>query len=317
MTSTMSPHPAPARLRFLDAARALAVLSMLAANLVNVFMPERPPWLGHNMGDQLLPLDLPAPIFQFLVGVSLVLFLARRQADGDREQARWLAVRRFSLLVLLGVLLDAVAAGRVEFRWGVLQTLGLGGLVATALAGLPDAIVLLIAVTIAATHYGPGNNAVHRSALDCLPFLPLTLVGLVVGRPLAAGAGGAFRRRVLAAAAACLALAVALRVAGIPFNKVTGTSSFVALAAAAASALLGALHALEERGELFSETFLVLGSNALTAWALQYLLVFYPVGLLHPPAPPEAGGFVVVAAVVLVLSALTVACGRRGLRIPL
>jgi len=50
------------RLPFLDVARALAVLTMLAGNLVNVFLTERPRWLAHNLGDELLPFDLPAPV---------------------------------------------------------------------------------------------------------------------------------------------------------------------------------------------------------------------------------------------------------------
>ena len=52
------------RLPFLDVARALAVLTMLAGNLVNIFLTERPRWLAHNLGDELLPLDLPAPVLQ-------------------------------------------------------------------------------------------------------------------------------------------------------------------------------------------------------------------------------------------------------------
>ena len=87
------PAGASRRLRFLDAARALAVLAMLVANLVNVLLAERPHWLGHNLGDELLPLDLPAPMFQFLVGVSLALFLARQRSARGHRAARALAAR--------------------------------------------------------------------------------------------------------------------------------------------------------------------------------------------------------------------------------
>src|SRR6185295_4349544 len=99
-----------------DLARALAVVAMLVANLINVFVPRHPYWLSHNLGDELLPLDLPAPIFQFLIGVSLALFLARRRAV--QAHGRWLAVRRFGVLILIGALLDGVAVGQLGFRWG-------------------------------------------------------------------------------------------------------------------------------------------------------------------------------------------------------
>jgi predicted acyltransferase len=307
------------RLPFLDVARALAVLTMLVANLVNVLLAERPHWLAHNLGDELLPLDLPAPVFQFLIGVSLALFLARRRHGAGAAAARWLALRRFAMLVVLGAVLDGIDAGRLEFRWGVLQTLGAGGLVATALAGTSDATVLAVAAAILVTHYGPGNNEVHRSVRDCLPFLPLTLLGYIVGRPLLSGDRRAFRRRAVLAAAGCVALAVVLRAAGIPFNKVTGSSSFVMLASAASAVLVAGLHALEERGWVFPAPLVALGANALTAWVLQYVLVYYPVDYLlgHAPALPQAAGLAVVMMVVVALSALTLALARRGLRIPL
>ena len=196
---TISPSAAR-RLRFLDAARALAVVAMLVANLVNVFAAEqRPHWLAHNLGDELLPLDLPAPMFQFL-GVSLVLFLERRGRQTEVRRARWLAARRFLVLIALGAVLDAVAAQRLELRWGVLQTLGTAGLVAVALSELPDTLIVAVAALITATHYGPGNNEVHRSLVDCLPFVPITLVGYVVGRPLAKGNVVDYERRAITVA---------------------------------------------------------------------------------------------------------------------
>jgi predicted acyltransferase len=307
------------RLPFLDVARALAVLTMLAGNLVNVFLTERPRWLAHNLGDELLPFDLPAPVFQFLVGVSLALFLARRHHGTGAPRARWLAARRFALLVALGAVLDGIAAGHLEFRWGVLQTLGAGGLAATALAGTSDVTVLAVAAAILVTHYGPGNNEVHRSAHDCLPFLPLTLLGYLVGRSLGGGDRRVFRRRVVSVAAGCFVLALVLRAAGIPFNKVIGSSSFVTFAGATSAVLIAGLHALEEHGWIFPAPLIALGANALTAWVLQYVLVYYPVYHLlgHVPELPQAAAFAAVAMVMLGLSALTLALARRGVRIPL
>jgi len=307
-----------ARLPFLDAARGLAVIAMLLANLVNVFAPVRPRWLGHNLGDELQLFDLPAPVFQLLIGTSLVLFLARHSHAGAPEAVRRLAIRRFVLLIGLGGLLDALAAGHLEVRWGVLQTLGMGGLVAVVFAGTSDILALGVAALILVTHYGPGNNAVHRSAVDCLPFLSLTLLGLVIGRPLAEGDRARFRRRALIAAGSCLTLALALRLEGIPFNKVTGTGSFVALAGAVGSTLLAALESFDASGLPTPRPLALLGANALTVWVLQYVLVFYPV--TYAVAPPDLSlvanlGLVVLTATAL--TALTLALARRGIRLPI
>jgi predicted acyltransferase len=305
-----------ARLVFLDAARGLAVVAMLLANLVNVFAPVRPRWLGHNLGDELQVFDLPAPVFQLLIGTSLVLFLMRR--TGSPDAVRRLAIRRFVLLIGLGALLDAIAAGHLEVRWGVLQTLGMGGLVAVVFSGASDALTLGVAALIVVTHYGPGNNAVHRSAVDCMPFLALTLLGLVIGRPLASGDRAGFRRRALLAAAGCLALAVGLRLAGIPFNKVTGTSSFVALAASVGATLLAGLETLDAHGIDMPRPVSILGANALTAWVLQYVLVFYPVTYaITPPDLSVAANLGMVVLVAIGLMATTLALARRGIRIPI
>jgi predicted acyltransferase len=307
-----------ARLRFLDAARGLAVVAMLLANLVNVFAPVRPRWLGHNLGDELQLFDLPAPVFQLLIGTSLVLFLSRRSQGGSPAAARRLAIRRFVLLIGLGGVLDAVAAGHLEVRWGVLQTLGMGGLVAVAFAGASDALALGVAALILVTHYGPGNNAVHRSALDCLPFLSLTLLGLVIARPLATGDRARFRQRALIAATSCLALAIGLRLAGIPFNKVTGTGSFVALSGAVGSTLLAALETFDAGGLEMPRPLSLLGANALTAWVLQYVLVFYPVTYaVSPPDFSVAANLGMVLVVTAALMATTLALARRGIRLPI
>jgi len=117
---------------------------MLFANLGNVFLRHVPKWLRHNQGDVLRPLDLPAPVFQFLIGVSLVLYLGKRTSQGTARAARLQAMRRFTLLLVLGVLLDSIGALRVTPRWGVLQTLAEGGLLATLLASASDPVLASI-----------------------------------------------------------------------------------------------------------------------------------------------------------------------------
>src|SRR5438034_228370 len=133
------------RLAFLDACRALAVLGMLFANMMNVFLRRVPEVLQHNEGDVLRAFDFPAPVFQFLIGVSLVLFLHKRRTGGlTPSRARLTAARRFVLLIGLGIVLDSAPALLPMLRltegprWGVLQTLGLGGVVGAGAAGRAD-----------------------------------------------------------------------------------------------------------------------------------------------------------------------------------
>jgi predicted acyltransferase len=300
------------RVQFLDASRGVAVVGMLVANLVNVCLRDIPPLLAHNQGDVLRAFDLPAPVFQFLVGVSLPLFLT--------SATRPAAVRRFIALIVLGMLLDGVGASSPWPRWGVLQTLGLGGLVATALVPAPTAAVAAFGFVLLAAFSGAANGTVHGSPVAAFAFVPLTLAGLTVGRRIAAGV----EPRAVAAEAAMLAaialpLAVLLHAGGIPFNKVVGTSSFVALTIAVAATVLASAAALEAAGHAFPRWLLLVGRNALTAWVILHVAVYYPAWLAFPEwARLElVPGLVAVVAATSALCALTVALGRRGIAVRL
>jgi hypothetical protein len=294
---------------------------MLAANLVNVFLRRVPPVLRHNQGDVLLPFDLPAPIFQLLIGVSLALYLRKRRALGRTwPEARHEALRRFTLLIGLGMLLDAAGAFKLGLRWGVLQTLGLGGIVATLAAPLSGASVAAIAVALLGVFSGAWNGEVHGSPAAGLAFAPLTLAGLLVGRALGAGDPlHACVRRCAVLGAGAGVLAAALHAAGVPFNKLLGTSAFVAFSGAVALAGVGAAAALTLGGVRFPPWLIGVGQNALTAWVLQYLVVFYPAWLVFPAWRRLAlvpGAAATVATVVL-LSAVAVGLGRREIRLPI
>ena len=310
----------PVRLEFLDACRGLAVLGMLLANMMNVFLRRVPDVLSHNRGDALRVFDFPAPVFQFLIGVSLVLFLERRRQRPAAADARVLAGQRFVLLMALGVVLDGIGALASRPRWGVLQTLGLGGVFAIAVADAGDTLVALLGVVILAVFSRGAHAEVHHSPIAAVAFVPLTLGGLLVGRGLATGRPGhAFVRRSLAVGAAGLVIAAVACAAGVPFNKALGTSSFVGLATTVSATLLLATAAMSTARVRYPSWLLAVGSNALTAWVLQYVLVYYPAWLVFPSwrRLPFALGMFAAGAALAALSALTVALGRRGIRIPI
>jgi len=308
-----------ARVRFLDACRALAVLAMLFANMMNVFLRRVPELLGHNEGDVLRAFDFPAAVFQFLIGVSLVLFLERRGAAG-RGRARVTALRRFGLLIVLGLLLDGIGTLRMAPQWGVLQTLGLGGAFATLLADQSDGVVAAAAVALLALFSGSFNGDVHHDPLAAIAFVPLTLAGLLVGRGLLPGvAPRHLFRRATAVALVGFAVAAATYAAGVPFNKVLGTSSFVALAAATSSLLLVSTASWERAGLVYPPWLVAVGANALTAWVLMYVLVYYPAWLAFPEWErlPLLPGMAATVTALGVLATMAVALGRRGIRIPI
>jgi uncharacterized membrane protein YeiB len=314
-------EPSLRRLGFLDAARGIVVVGMLFANLINVFLRRVPGVLSHNWGDRLRFFDFPAPVFQFLLGVSLVLFLDRRIAGGRAPlSAGWAAVRRFLLLVALGLVLDGIGSLKGSPQWGVLQTLGLGGIVATVLSGASDRVLVAVSLGMLGLYSGFANGDVHHDPTAALAFVPLTLGGVLVGRGLTGpDPRAAFIKRTAILGAVSATLAWVARAAGIPFNKVHGTSSFVALSAAMSAILLLFACGRERRWPQFPDWLLILGSNALTAWVLQYVLVYYPAWLLFPSwrRLKLVPGLAAAAVAVFLLSTLTIALGKRNIRLPI
>jgi predicted acyltransferase len=309
------------RVLFVDVSRGIAVVAMLVANLVNVCLHDIPSALTHNQGDVLRAFDLPAPVFQLLVGVSLPLFIAHRRRQGlTMRGATVEATRRFVLLVLLGMLLDGIGKLSPVPGWGVLQTLGLGGIVATALLPYSPAVRLAVAAALLACYSGAANGVVHARPDAALAFVPLTLVGTLVGDAIAEGdspedvAWLCIRTGALA-----LAAALVLHAEGIPFNKVTGSSSFVAFATATGLAIVALGAAWEASGRPFPRWLLGTGRNALTAWVLLHVLVYYPAWLVFPSWErlALAPGLASVAAITMLLCVTTLALARRGIRVAL
>jgi hypothetical protein len=293
---------------------------MLAANLVNVYLRHVPSVLAHNQGPSLRLFDLPAPLFQFLIGVSLALYLRNRIAAGRTPAAARLdAGRRFALLIALGVLLDGVGGLSLAPRWGVLQTLGLGGLLATLLDAVSPTVCAVVAVGLLGLFSGPANGVVHAHPLAALAFVPLTLAGVLVGRTLGPdGDARSLLPSARAVGAGALVAAAAFFAAGVPFDKTLGTSSFVLLATAVSAGLMYGTAAFEIR-ERTPTWIVAIGRNALTAWVTLYIVVYYPAWLVFPGWHRLAlgPGLVAVLATTALLSTAAVALGKRGVRIPL
>lgn len=311
-----APVAAARRVQFVDASRAIAVLGMLAANLVNVWLRDVPDVLAHNQGDALRAFDFPAPAFQFLVGVSLALFLPADARPGRRTEA----VRRFLTLILLGMVLDGIGALSPWPRWGVLQTLGLGGLAATALVGASTRVIVGVSLVGLALFSGLANGIVHARPDAALAFVPLTLTGYLLGRRIAGGADPAAIARDAGVLTVVAGLGgVGLYVAGVPFNKLIGSSSFIALTIGASALLVAATARFEAGGGRFPAWLLLIGRNALTTWVLLHVLVYYPAWLVFPMwqrlALPQ--GIVAACTTLVALCQTTIVLGRRGIRVAL
>ncbi len=115
VTSTVAPMPPPReRLVALDVFRGMTIAGMLLVNDPGTWSSIYPP-LEHAEWHGWTPTDLIFPFFLFIVGVTTHLSLGARKAAGaDRRALVRKIIRRGSLIVLFGLLLNAFPF----FWWG-------------------------------------------------------------------------------------------------------------------------------------------------------------------------------------------------------
>ncbi|MFI5311608.1 MAG: acyltransferase family protein [Gemmatimonadales bacterium] len=103
-----SPAPARERLVALDVFRGMTIAGMLLVNDPGTWSAIYPP-LEHAEWNGWTPTDLIFPFFLFIAGVTTHLSLSSRRAQGadEREIVRQI-VRRGAVIVLLGLLVNAV-----------------------------------------------------------------------------------------------------------------------------------------------------------------------------------------------------------------
>ena len=150
----------PNRITALDQFRGFAILTMVLANYmgeVNIV----PAWLKHAPDIGLTVIDLIAPFFIFAIGLTFGMsFRHRKEREGAYKTynqffARYLAI------IGLGAIASAfeTAAGKNPsgIDWGVLQAIGMAGLITLAVIHLPSLYRWLI---------GAGILVIYQLILD-------------------------------------------------------------------------------------------------------------------------------------------------------
>lgn len=253
--------------------------------------------------------DLIFPLFLFLAGVSMPLsFAARRAAGRTNKQLALHALRRGSLLVLLGMVYNGLLSLDFDrLRWAsVLGRIGLAWMFAAwiAIAFERAKTLVIVSVSILVGYWllmtvvpvpgGDGSSLVrgknmadwfdqrflpgrlHRSTgdpeglLSTVPAIATCLAGVLTGKWLSTENSGNRKAAILAlAGAAGIGLGMAWDLA-FPINKNLWTSSFVLVTAGASCLLLSAFYwIIDVRGwKCWSKPFIAFGANAIAVYLL-------------------------------------------------
>lgn len=139
------------RLDSIDSFRGLAIILMVIANFI-AGVQWIPTWLKHTPDIGFTVIDLVAPMFIFAIGLTYGASARKRlQRDGSWKMFQHFVVR-FAAILGIGALLGAgevlLQVNGQVINWGVLQAIGVAGLVTLFVIRLPAWARVLISLAL-------------------------------------------------------------------------------------------------------------------------------------------------------------------------
>jgi len=281
----------PSRLESVDHLRGLAILLVALANyLASVRLV--PAWLKHAPDIGLTVVDLIAPLFIFAIGLTYGFSLRRRISRDGWGKAVKHFVRRFLVLAGLGTLIGAgeilLGLNPGGYNWGVLQAIGVAGLLTLPVIRLPvlprvgAGLALLVGYQVLLDRYW--LQAVLQSPHSGLPGALSWAAMLILATVLA----DLFFDPSQPHAAYVLVTTLAV-VAGIglsvwvPISKNRVSASYVLVSLGISSALFSLVHLFANHLHLRLPLLSAWGKNPLLLYLLHLLLL----GFVALPAIPQ------------------------------
>jgi predicted acyltransferase len=285
------------RISSIDQFRGFAILTMVPANYM-VGVQIIPAWLKHAPDIGLTVIDLIAPFFIFAISLTYALSFHRRvERDGAFRTYSYF-LTRYLAIIGLGAIISAgeTAAGQNPsgIDWGVLQAIGMAGLLTLVVIRLPSIYRWLIGIAIL---------VVYQLFLDHF-LLDLTLRSphgglfgsldwsamMILGTALADLFHGERQARKAFPWASLAVLAAGIGVAFIaPVSKHRVSASYVLISLGISALLFFFFHWTSERLHWNSHLLLAWGKNPLILYFLHYLLIgifFLPgIPMLYAAAP--------------------------------
>lgn len=171
--------------------------------------------------------------------------------------------------------------------WGVLQTLGIAGIVTIWTLPLDNKKRTVIALAIIAiygllltqnqTFFDSVESTRHGGPLGALSYGAITIFGLVAGQMLTSKRGFYKNATLMGLSLIILSAAIAMQ---IPYNKLLVTPSYSMITAGGGFITLAFLKYLYETDKRENQILIILGRNSFLAWIFQYPLLFYPLHFL-------------------------------------
>lgn len=321
------------RIISIDFFRGISVFLMFVYNYIPFFVEKVPSVFQHNRLNQFTFGDLVAPFFLFIMGVTLAVSVAGRLAQGQsREIVIRRIIKRTVLLVGIGLLLDlslgVIVRNPLHYTWGVLETLGTSYLISFLLWGYGTIMRIVIVASMLLAHlilsrFPWYSNVVmliaHGGPLSVLSYAPITVFGLICGERLVKSRDN-YELFLLRVALSLVGAALLLSFLS-PINKRLVTSSYSLLSSGLSAAFfLVIYYFMETRKVSVLKRALVpfreLGTNALFAWVLQYVIAAPFIYYFYNHEKLQTFCGIVLSGVLIATTWITVyLANRRGIRL--
>jgi len=274
----------------IDQFRGFSILLMVLANYL-AGIQIIPVWLKHTPDIGLTVIDLIAPSFIFVIGLTYGLSWKKRILIHGRLRTYQHFFTRFMAIIGIGAVLSAgeiwLQVDGATINWGVLQSIGAAGVLTLIVINMPTSWRAMISICLLAAYqymvdtswlasilqapHGGLPGSISWGAMlilatvlaDCFHdaanrkfFFPLSLLILVLG------IGSAFL---------------------IPVSKNRVSFSYVLISLGISALIFFVMDWLEKQGNLHSVLFTAWGKNPLILYILHLLLL----GIVFLPGIPE------------------------------
>lgn len=278
MTNTGLPKP-NTRLQSVDSFRGFAIIAMILVNFIAYF-EVTPAFLQHAKGATITFADLVAPFFLFALGMMYRKSVMRRLSKDSRAITYFHVVRRYSILLALGVFGGSLAKMQFTLDWGILQAIGLAGIIALPFIELPSlfralavAVILLVYQFLILSTWGEQILvAEHGGPLAAISWATIILLATIAGDYLKPTALTETLKKVLLFSAICLAIGFALQTF-VPISKANVSPSYVLIATGLSAFVYSSFLFLNDVVKVSVPFLQVLGRNALLIFLVHYVLV--------------------------------------------
>ena len=279
------------RLLSIDQFRGFAILTMVLANFMGAVVVI-PAWLKHAPDVGLTVIDLIAPFFIFAIGLTYGLSFHHRLERDGAFSAYSHFLTRFLAIIGLGAIISAGETALGEnpsgIDWGVLQAIGMAGLLTLIVIRLPSiyrwliGAAILVVYQLLLDHFllNLTLRSPHGGLFGSLDWAAMMILGTALADLF--HAEGRLRKAYPWASMAVLAIGVGLAFL-LPVSKHRVSASYVLISLGISALLFLTFHWASDRFKWQGRFLVVWGKNPLVLYFLHYLLI----GLVFVPGIPE------------------------------